>query len=129
MRGYLAVTPEVLGNFLRTGTHNFSTAYATTRYFFEEHQDVDEEEREFELSWLAALDSKEQQGSEICLGFVLAVDLRGKQTGNEVANTIELVSELSWMQVESLLVSDNSEAELTWYANQEVEELLPQWVQ
>jgi hypothetical protein len=128
VRGYLAVTPKVLGDFLAHGTGRFASAYITTRFFFQEYPEVDEEEREFELSWLAAQDSRGQQGSDASLGFVLAVDLLGAQTGSEMGNEIELLSDISWPQVESLLVAETAEAELTWYASQEIAEHIRQWM-
>jgi hypothetical protein len=128
VRGYLAVTPTVLGEFLAYGTHRFASVYVTTRQFFQEYPEVHEEEREFELSWLAAQDSRSQQGSDESLGFVLAVDLLGAQTGNEIGNEIELLSEISWLQVESLLVAETAEVELTWYASQEIAEHIRQWM-
>ena len=128
MRGYLAVTPMALGDFLAHGTHRFASAYITTRLFFQEYPEVDEEEREFELSWLAAQDSRIQQGSDESLGFVLAVDLLAAQTGSEIGNEIELLSDISWPQVESLLVAETAEAELTWYASQEIADHIRQWM-
>lgn len=128
MRGYLAVTPAVLGEFLGRGSYRFKSAFVTTRTFFEENSEVDEEEREFELSWLAALDSRAQQGSDGNCGFVLAVDLLGAQTGNEIRNQIELLGDISWSQVESLLVAETDEPELTWYASQEIAEHIRHWM-
>ena len=100
----------------------------TTRLFFQENPEVDEEEREFELSLLAAQDSRTQQGSDESLGFVLAVDLSGAQTGNEIGNQIELLTDISWPQVESLLVAETAEPELTWYASQEIAEHIRHWM-
>lgn len=128
MRGYLAVTPEVLGEFVLNGKHRFASAFVTTRSFFHENSEVEEEEREFELSWLAAQESRTQQGSEESLGFVLAVDLLTAQTGDEHGNQIKLLSDVSWSQVESLLVAETAEPELTWYASQEIPEHIKQWI-
>ena len=128
MRGYLAVTPTVLGEFFAHGSYRFGSAFVTTRLFFQENPEVDEEEREFELSLLAAQDSRTQQGSDESLGFVLAVDLSGAQTGNEIGNQIELLTDISWPQVESLLVAETAEPELTWYASQEIAEHIRHWM-
>ena len=83
MRAYLAVLPEQIDSLLRNGTYGFSSAFATTRLFFEENSEVDEEEREFELSLLAAQESREMQESEDAQGFVLAVNLTSTQSGAE----------------------------------------------
>jgi len=128
VRGYLAVTPTALGEFFAHGSYRFRSAFVTTRLFFQENPDVDEEEREFELSLLAAQDSRMQQGSDESLGFVLAVDLSGAQTGNEIGNQIELLTDISWPQVESLLVAETAEPELTWYASQEIAEHIRHWM-
>lgn len=128
MRGYLAVTPTVIDQFLSRGTYLFGSAFVTTRSFFEENPEVDEEEREFELSWLAAQDSRTQQKSDESYGFVLAVDLTSAQVGNEIGNQIQLLSDVSWSQVESLLVAESTEPELTWYDSQEIAGHLSQWL-
>ena len=117
-----------MAEFLTHGIYRFGSAFVTTRSFFEENPEVDEEEWEFELSWLAAQDSRTQQRSDESLGFVLAIDLLGAQTGNEIGNQIELLSDISWSQVESLLVAETADPELTWYASQEIAEHLHQWL-
>ena len=118
----------VLGDFLAHGTYRFATAYITTKLFFQEYPEVDEEEREFELSWLAAQDSRSQQASNMSVGFVLAVVFLGAQTGTEIGNEIELLSDISWSQVESLLLAETADAELTWYASQEIAAHIRQWM-
>ena len=128
MRGYLATTPTELQAFLTNGIHRFGSAFVTTRSFFEENPDVDEEEREFELSWLAAQDSRIQQGLNESHGLVLAIDVTSAQVGKEIGNQIQLLSDVSLSQVESLLVSESAEPELTWYARQEIAAHLPQWL-
>ncbi len=128
MRGYLAVTPQVLSEFLEQGSFLSPHAFVTTRYFFEEFPDVDEEEREFELSLLASAQSRQLQKIANPLGFVLAVDLTSAQTGSESGAEIELLSPILWTQVESLLVSESEEDELTWFASQEIADHLGQWL-
>lgn len=128
MRGYLAVTPKGLSDFYSSGNIDAAKAFATTRYFFEEYPEVDEEEREFELSWLAALESRALQGSDESLGFVLALNLTSKQTGEEIGNTVSLLTLVEWSQVDSLLVAESADAEMSWYASQEIETQLAQWI-
>jgi hypothetical protein len=127
VRGYIPVKPLALAEFIADGTYRFSTAYVTTKVFFHENSEIDEEEREFELSWLAAQDSRRQQGFEESYGFVLAVDLTTSQVGVEIGYQIELLSDISWSQVNSLMVAESSELELTWYASQEIAENIHQW--
>ena len=128
MRGYIAVTPELIGQFQSAGKFHFESAFITTRAFFEDNPEVDEEEREFDLSWLAAVESREIQGSDELLGFVLAVDITSAQAGEEIGYQIQLQSPLDWSQIESLLVAESSDAELTWYASQEISENLAGWI-
>jgi len=128
MRGYIALTPQALSEFLSGGTYLSESAFVTTRYFYAEFPDVDEEEREFELSLLAANRSRELQGAGVKFGLVLAVNLKGAQTGVESDATIALLSEISWDQVDSLLVSESDEEELTWYACQEIADNLASWL-
>ena len=128
MRAYLAVLPEQIDSLLRNGTYGFSSAFATTRLFFEENSEVDEEEREFELSLLAAQESREIQESEDAQGFVLAVNLTSTQSGAEDEYQVELLSDIAWSQVDAALIAESLELELTWYASQEIAEHLPEWL-
>lgn len=128
MRGYLATTPIELQEFVADGTFRFGSAFVTTRSFFDENPEVDEEEHEFELSWLAAQDSRIQQGSDESHGLVLAIDVTSAQSGSEVGNQIQLLSDVLWSQVESLLVAESAEPELTWYASQEIVTHLSHWL-
>lgn len=128
MRAYLSVTPQELTEFLNKGTLNFPSAFALTPTFLEQNDDEDEEELEFELSWLAAQESRSRQGSSEALGFVLAVDLNDDQLGEEADNQVKLLSEISWRQVESALIAESDETELTWFASQEIPTYLPRWL-
>ncbi|CAB4803724.1 MAG: hypothetical protein F2745_03345 [Actinobacteria bacterium] len=128
MRGYIALTPNELATFLAKGESNFPRAFITTQEFFENNAEVDEEEREFELSCLAAQESRSTQGVKAQVGLALAVDLKSAQTGTEEGSQVLLLQPISWVQVEALLVAESLEPELTWYATQEISEVLPQWV-
>ena len=128
MRAYLAVLPTLIESLLKAGSFSFNSAFATTRLFFEENSEVDEEEREFELSLLAAQESRNLQESDQALGFVLAVNLTSKQSGDESDYQVALLSDISWDQVDAALIAESDEAELTWYASQEIAEHLPIWL-
>ncbi len=128
MRAYLAVLPTQIESLLKAGSFSFNSAFATTRLFFEENSEVDEEEREFELSLLAAQESRNLQESDQALGFVLAVNLTSKQSGDESDYQVALLSDISWDQVDAALIAESDEAELTWYASQEIAEHLPTWL-
>ena len=128
MRAYLAVTPEDLSELLQKGSHPFQTAYVLSTAFAQANPDLDEEELEFELSWIAAQTSRAKGKVPESPGFVLAVDLTNDQIGKDSQDQVEVQSEILWSQVESILVSETSEPELTWYASQELTTYLPQWM-
>ncbi|MDP1712017.1 MAG: hypothetical protein Q8K86_06120 [Candidatus Nanopelagicaceae bacterium] len=127
MRAYLAVTTAELSALLEKGLFPFRSAFILTTEFAQANPELDEEELEFQLSWIAAQTSRNGGEASHSLGFVLAVDLANNQIGDTVGEQIELLSEISWSQVESVLVSESEEPELTWYASQELATYLPAW--
>lgn len=127
MRAYLAVTTDQLSALLEKGSFLFCTAFILTTSFAQSHLELDEEELEFELSWIAAQTSRNECESSQSLGFVLAVDLVHSQMGDTVDEQVQLLSEIAWPQVESILVSESEEPELAWYASQELAVYLPAW--
>jgi hypothetical protein len=128
MRAYIPVAPEEIERFAREGNFRFASAYALTPLFSKANLGADEEEMEFELSYLAAQASKVRLAREDENGFALAVDLLESQKGAELEETVELVTALDWLQVDSLLVAHSEEDELTWYGAQEVPEELAKWL-
>lgn len=88
----------------------------------------DQEELEFESSWQAAEESRAMQDLPGALGLVLAVDLVQEQLGEIEGNQVCLLSDISWLQVQSLLLSESEEPELSWFAAQEIPTYLPQWL-
>lgn len=127
MRAYLAVTTEELSALLEKGSFPFRSAFILTTEFAQTNPELDEEELEFQLSWIAAQASRNGGEASRSLGFVLAVDLANNQIGDSMGEQIELLSEVTWSQVESVLVSESEEPELTWYASQELAIYLPAW--
>lgn len=128
MRAYLAVTLDELSQLLEKQTFAFETAYILTTQFAQNNPDLDEEELEFELSWQAAQASRSRGESLDSPGFVIAVDLFNAQIGESREYRVPLLSEIQWSQVESILVAESEESELTWYASQELGTYLPQWM-
>jgi hypothetical protein len=126
MRGYIPVVPTEIDEFASAGIFRPPHAFAMTSNFQRDNVGEDHEELEFRLSYLAALDSRERLGFEV--GYVLALDLEESQLGNEFGDTIELIAEVRWSQVESILLLESEEDELTWFARQEVEGELPRWL-
>ncbi|HUW86769.1 MAG TPA: hypothetical protein VMW30_00110 [Candidatus Paceibacterota bacterium] len=127
MRAYIAVTTDELSALLEKDSFPFRTAFILTTEFAQANSELDEEELEFELSWSAAQASRSGQESPQAMGFVLAVDLAHGQIGDTVGDQVQLRSEIAWSQVESILVSESEEPELTWYASQELVTYLPTW--
>lgn len=127
MRAYLAVSTDELSALLDKGSFAFRTAFILTTAFAQANPELDEEELEFELSWLAAQTSRAEGKSPHALGFVLAVDLANEQLGETVGQQVQLQSEITWPQAESILVSESEDPELTWYASQELAAYLPAW--
>lgn len=128
MRGYLAVTPSEIEILVKEGNFRFPTAFIRTPAFVDQNSEFDEEESEFQLSLLAAQASRERQGSLESFGFVLAVELEEVQVGKAVGDEVTLLAAVLWSQVESVLVAESDEPELTWYASQEAATYLPQWL-
>lgn len=120
------MTPKEIEEFANVEVLRFPHAYVMTTNYQRENIDEDHEELEFQLSYLAALESKQRLQSQY--GFVLALDLELSQLGIEYEDTIELIADLRWNQVESVLVAESEDEELTWFARQEVETQLPIWL-
>jgi len=127
MRAYIAVTTEELSALVERGQFPFGSAFVLTTEFAQANSELDEEELEFQLSWIAAQASRNEGEASQSLGFVLAVDLSNSQIGNSIGEQVELLAEIMWSQVESVLVSESEEPELTWYASQELAIYLPAW--
>ena len=130
MRAYVAITPSGLQSFLQSGS--FHVAKALTIELGSsldfEADPASQEEQEFELSWQAATESRELQGSSAANGYVLAVDLQQEQLGQMQGNHVVLLSDIFWTQVQSLLLAESEEEELSWFAAQEIPTYLPQWL-
>jgi hypothetical protein len=130
MRAYVAITPQEVQSFLSAGHFKAIEALMVDQTDFENlGSDSDtQEELEFESSWQAAMQSRAVQVSPNALGMVLAVDLAPEQMGAIEGNHVGLLSELSWSQVQSLLLAESEERELSWFAAQEISTYLPQWL-
>lgn len=125
MRGYLPVTVSEVESFLKDGTLDVDQLYAPTIKFITANSDLNEEEREYTLSLLAAEEAIEiQEGS---FAFILALEIPQDQISSEDEVLITLKEKAQWSQVECLfLVTDDGE-DLTWFATQEIAENLDKW--
>lgn len=125
MRGYLPVTVSEVESFLKDGTLDVDQLYAPTIKFITANSDLNEEEREYTLSLLAADEAIEiQEGS---VAFIFALEIPQDQISNEDEVLITLKEKAQWSQVECLfLVTDDGE-DLTWFATQEIADNLDKW--
>jgi hypothetical protein len=90
---------------------------------------MDEEEIEFSLSLLAAEDSLEltddHSGAPIVIAFEIPEELMG--AFDEVS--ANLSAPLLWSMVEAVFLVGDEPEDLTWFAPQEVEVMITEWLQ
>ena len=127
MRAYLAITPPELQRFMDSGSFKAARAWIVNQIQSGDFETDSEEELEFESSLQAAMQSRVMQGPN-ALGMALAVDLTIEQIGAIAENQVGVLSDLLWSQVQSLLLSESDEPELSWFAAQEIPTYLAQWL-
>jgi hypothetical protein len=125
MRAYVGLTFEEVSALISGEPLKIEILFAATAEFVATHSELDEEEREFILTMLAAEESLDLR--EEGFGFVLAGDIPAHVIIEEGADSIKVSEEINrdWAAC-IFLVSPDGE-DLTWYAIQEVENLLPSW--
>ena len=130
MRAYVPITPAELQNFLNDGEFEVTEALIVEpgALAAADLDETEQEELEFERSWNAALVSRQRQGSDQALGLVLAAELDKEQPGKIEGDHVALLSKLEWTQVQSLLVAESEEPELSWFAPQEIASYLSKWL-
>ncbi len=130
MRAYVPITPAELHDFLTNGEFAVTDVLIVEpgALAAAEPDETEQEELEFERSWNAALISRERQGSEKSFGLVIAAELKDEQAGKIDGDHVALLSKLEWTQVQSLLVAESEEAELSWFAPQEIAMHLSKWL-
>lgn len=130
MRAYVPITPAELQNFLNDGEFEVTEALIVEpgALAAADLDETEQEELEFERSWNAALVSRQRQGSDQALGLVLAAELDREQAGKIEGDHVALLSKLEWTQVQSLLVAESEETELSWFAPQEIASYLSKWL-
>jgi hypothetical protein len=125
MRAYVGLTFAEVSALISGESLKIEILFAPTAEFIATHSELDEEEREFILTMLAAEESLDLR--EEGFGFVLAGDVPTDVIIEEGADSIKVSEEINrdWAAC-IFLVSPDGE-DLTWYAIQEVENLLPSW--
>ena len=128
MRGYVAMTAHEVAEFMATGSFDVSDIYAPTSQFIVDHQDLDDEEIEYTLSLVAAEDALEMKTPTSGIACVLACEIPSASIAESHDMSISLSSPLLWENVECLFEVSADGEELTWFATQEIEVNLANWL-
>ncbi|CAB4869285.1 unannotated protein [freshwater metagenome] len=126
MRGYISITANELHDWLKQGSAVLENLYAPTADFVAENSDLDEEELEFTLSMLAAQDSLADESEKFPL--VAALEVPSALIASSSEGVITLKESAAWSSVECVFLVEDGGEELTWYATQEVEDQLKNWL-
>lgn len=125
MRAYIGLTFDEVGTLFSTSELAVETLFASTSEFVATHIDLDGEEREFILSMLAAEESIDLRESGF--GFVLSAEIPESAIIEVGADSIKISVAISLEWAECVFLVSPDGEELTWFAIQEVENLLPSW--
>ena len=128
MRGYLAMTALEVAEFKATGSFDVSDIYAPTSQFIVDHTDLDDEEIEYTLSMVAAEDAIEMKTTKSGTACVLAFEVPAESISESHDMSISLSAPLKWENLECLFEVSADGEELTWFATQEIEANLPNWL-
>jgi hypothetical protein len=128
MRGYVAMTAKEVHEFLASGTFDVSDIYAPTSQFIVDNQVLDDEEIEYTLSMVAAEDALEMKTATSGTACVLAFEVPAESISESHDMSISLSSPLKWESLECLFEVSADGEELTWYATQEIDAHLADWL-
>ena len=128
MRVYLASTADELQEFLQEGSLDIPEVYAPTPIYFATHPEMDEEEIEFSLSLLAAEDALELTDEHSGAPIVIACEIPEEQMGSFDEVSANLKNPLLWSMVEAVFLVGDEPEDLTWFAPQEVEVMITEWL-
>jgi hypothetical protein len=128
MRVYLASTADELQEFLNEQSLEIDEVYTPTPIYSSTHPEMDEEEIEYSLSLLAAEDALElvddQSGAALVIAFEVPVELLADF--DEVSAVV--TDPLHWKMVEAIFLVGEDADDLTWFAPQEAESSLTEWI-
>lgn len=128
MRAYVGTTADEVEEFLNTQTLEISQVYAPTPIYSATHPDMDGEEVEYSLSLLAAEDALSFVDDESGAAIVLALELNEDRLGSFDEVSAELRGSLQWSDVEAVFLVGADEEDLTWFAPQEVVNVISDWL-
>ena len=128
MRVYLASTADELQDFLHERSLDIPEVYAPTPMYFATHSEMDEEEIEFSLSLLAAEDAIELTDEQSGAPVVIAFEIPESMLGSFDEVSANLNSPLLWEMVEAIFIVGSDPEDLTWFAPQETESMIADWL-
>jgi hypothetical protein len=128
MRGYLAMTAQEVAEFQLSGIFDVSDIYAPTSQFIVDHTDLNDEEIEYTLSMVAAEDALEMKAAGTGTACVLAFEVPASLVSESHDMSISLSAPLKWENLECLFTVSADGEELTWFATQEIESHLSEWL-
>lgn len=128
MRVYLASTADELQEFLQDRSLDIPEVYAPTPIYCATHPDMDEEEIEFSLSLLAAEDALELTDDESGAPIVIAFEIPEQAMGSFDEVSANLTAPLLWTMVEAIFLVGDEPEDLTWFAPQEAESMISDWL-
>lgn len=89
---------------------------------------MDEEEGEFSLSMLAADEALEMRANSESEGFILALEVSDAEISEHGENFVILKDLAKWESVQCAFSVSPDGEELTWFATQEIEPALSDWL-
>lgn len=128
MRVYLATTADELQEFLAEGSLDVAEVYAPTPIYSATHPEMDEEEVEYSLSLLAAEDALDFLDDKSGAALVVALEVVEEQLGAFDEISAELRAPLQWSTVEAIFLVGEDAEDLTWFAPQEAENNIQEWL-
>lgn len=128
MRAYLAISHKDLAAFCHSKRFDADEIFAPTSAFVAANSDCDEEEIEYLLSLSAGQEALDLRLSEKAPGIVLAVEIEQNQVGESYEDSVTLTSPITWDQIQCALLAFQGDDELVWFATQEIEIHLSEWV-
>ncbi len=128
MRGYVAMTAQEVQEFFSSGSFDVSDIYAPTSQFIVDHQDLDDEEIEYTLSMVAAEDAIEMKSAKSGAACVLAFEIPANVISESHDMSVSLSAPLLWENVDCLFEVSSDGEDLTWFATQEIENNLTEWL-
>lgn len=128
MRVYFGSTADELQEFMESGSIDISEVYAPTPIYSGTHPEMDEEEVEYSLSLLAAEDAIELVDDQSGSALVIALEVPEEILGAFDEISAEVVAPLQWNSVEALFLVGEDADDLTWFAPQEAQVNLSDWL-